>query len=323
MRALDEVLRADAPGHHAERFEKAWACTGCGACRALCLLDNPVADTLFDGRADAFANDLAPPAVKAFLRDEAATDGARRRARASLDAEGATHATLRYMPGCAEADARPEQVRDAAEAVGLLGRCGCGVSAEVCCGAKLHDAGDRLGLLAQARRFAESVRGVETLVVGDADCLAVLRSVYPRLGVTLPKVEHLSEFAEAHLDRLGAVEAPQRVVWHDPCKLGRGLGVYDAPRRVLSAVLGRPVGEAENHRDKALCSGGGGLVPLTRPETAREIAAMALAELAQGGDTVVVVGCASSRARFAEAGAAVEDFATWVLRGARAGAQRP
>ena len=45
----------------------------------------------------------------------------------------------------------------------------------------------------------------------------------------------------------------KRYVYHDPCELGRGLSIYDAPRRVVSAV-GTLV-EASHNRKDALCCG--------------------------------------------------------------------
>ena len=44
------------------------------------------------------------------------------------------------------------------------------------------------------------------------------------------------------------------MVYHDPCELGRGCGVYEEPRNVL-----RTIGElkkAEKERDESICCGG-------------------------------------------------------------------
>jgi len=44
------------------------------------------------------------------------------------------------------------------------------------------------------------------------------------------------------------------LVFHDPCELGRGCGIYDEPRALLRRV-GRVV-EAEKHHAESICCGG-------------------------------------------------------------------
>ncbi len=48
--------------------------------------------------------------------------------------------------------------------------------------------------------------------------------------------------------------------------------MYEAPRAVLGRLLGRAPDEFDEHREWAACSGAGGLLPSTMPETSRDIA---------------------------------------------------
>ncbi len=52
-----------------------------------------------------------------------------------------------------------------------------------------------------------------------------------------PAIEHHSEFMARYLDRLPAA-APdgKKIVYHDPCYLGRYRGVYDQPRSVAGTL---------------------------------------------------------------------------------------
>ncbi|MDO9021444.1 MAG: (Fe-S)-binding protein [Deltaproteobacteria bacterium] len=318
MRAMDELLRDVEPAEEASRAAMAWACTGCGRCRTLCLLDNPVVDTLYDGRADALANEIAPAPVSALVAgwDE-------RRARLEADARGAglvgEGAAVAVVPGCRAVREDPAGARRTVRAVSELGGCGAHAVGGECCGAPLWDAGDREGFFQQAARFVAAVGDRATdLVVADSGCAWTLRTLYPRFDLAperWARVEHLAETAARHLDRLRPLDVDGTVAVHDSCRLGRGLGVYDAPRQVMERILGRAPVELPNSREQASCSGGGGLLPITRPATSRAIAAELAGEVREAGDDVgVVTTCTSSRSRLRRAGVRADDLAEWVAR---------
>ena len=54
--------------------------------------------------------------------------------------------------------------------------------------------------------------------------------------------------------RLKLSACDERIVYHDPCELGRGCGVYEEPRKVLSQV-GNLV-KAAKEGDESICCGG-------------------------------------------------------------------
>jgi Fe-S oxidoreductase len=127
-------------------------------------------------------------------------------------------------------------------------------------------------------------------------------------------LEHISELAAHELDKLGHVATTGPVRWHDPCQLGRGLGLYDAPRQVLSRALGRAPDEFERRREHAACSGAGGLLPVTMPHVARAIAKDRAVEHARASGGTIVTACASSSRALAREGADVIDLATVIAR---------
>ena len=91
----------------------------------------------------------------------------------------------------------------------------------------------------------------------------------------------------------------------------------EAPRAVLTRILGKAPAEFADRRDKGACSGGGGLLPKTMPVTSKKIAsARKKAHDAQGGGRIVTA-CASSLRSFRKAGAEADDIATWIAKAIR------
>lgn len=52
------------------------------------------------------------------------------------------------------------------------------------------------------------------------------------------------------------LEKPLTVTFHDPCHLGRGLKIYDAPRELLGKIENLRLNEMTRSREKAYCCGG-------------------------------------------------------------------
>jgi Fe-S oxidoreductase len=308
----------------------AWACTGCFGCRELCDHRNPVADVLLDARAALVASGTARVAPEGAQRVLAGFAKQAERTRAltrllAVQAAGShdVAATTALLVGCGYVRGAPEQARDAIAAAAWVAG-GPVAVVEGCCGLPLRLAGDAEGFRVHAHAFAMSLeqRRTERLLVADAGCALALRRRYPDAGSPLPQsmcVEVLVEAASQRLGGAGTRVSPARgawddavVLWHDPCQLGRGLGVYEAPRAVLTHVLGRAPGEFPSSRDQAACSGAGGLLPSTMPEVARLIASARLGEARQAAvdarRVVVVTGCASSLLALRKAATAHRDL---------------
>jgi Fe-S oxidoreductase len=303
----------------------AWACTGCRACKTRCDHGNEVATVLGDARADLFARGVAPEAAREVARtfdahDAATADAARALARSRGPAAEAATKVL-VLVGCGYLRHHEDVARDALAAAEALvsakdGRPARAAPIEACCGQPLLHAGDREGFARAARRFAALTRGAERLVAVDPGCARTLLVEYARVGVDVPPPELFVDLAadpSAPLAATGAGGAAPR--WHDPCQMGRGLGRYDEPRRALARVAGVDPQEFPRRREGADCSGGGALLPETRPATAAAIASARVGDHRRLGGGTLVTGCAESLRRFRLAGERAEDLATWVARG--------
>lgn len=129
---------------------------------------------------------------------------------------------------------------------------------ERCCGHDLLWEGDADRFLQLARLNAEMIRasGVKRIVSSCPECVRALKIDYPAYGVRLGvEVLHLSELVAD--SKLKTKSQNAKVTFHDPCRLGRHLGVYDAPRKVLEQ-LGYQVVEMRHNRRNATCCGTNG-----------------------------------------------------------------
>jgi Fe-S oxidoreductase len=113
-----------------------------------------------------------------------------------------------------------------------------------------------------------------------------------------------------------------RLSYHDPCRLGRHLGVYDEPRRVMSAVPGVELGEMAASGRDAICCGTSGFTFCDAASRALQLERLESAQAA-GAETMITTcpkcwihfTCAQAgeRRRGAEPPAVrVEDFTVFV-----------
>jgi len=128
--------------------------------------------------------------------------------------------------------------------------------------------------------------GIDTLVTSCAECYRTFSKDYG-LGI---KVVHISEL----LDNLG-LNIDADVTYHDPCRLGRHMGVYDAPRKALTAN-GVVVKEMEHSKENALCCGVSNFMNCNEQTKALRIARMNEAE-ATGAKTLITT-CSKCLAHF-------------------------
>jgi Fe-S oxidoreductase len=175
-----------------------------------------------------------------------------------------------------------------------------------CCGLPLESAGDPEQADAHRLAITREASSAKRFIVVDSGCAFRLRN-----SSSVPFAEAVAEKLER--TRLEPRALPERRLrYHDPCLLGRGLGSYDAPRRLVAGASSGGLAEFSYRRERARCSGAGALVPVTRPETARAIAETRVAEHERLGGGTIVTACAGSLRNFRRAGAEVVDLATVV-----------
>ena len=118
------------------------------------------------------------------------------------------------------------------------------------------------------------------------------RNEYPQYEDASFEVYHHSEYLAmlAESGRLSA-ERPtgRKVVFHDPCYLGRHNGVFDPPRRLIKLSVKSPAAELKQSRgDSFCCGGGGGMSFVEEAKDQRVNQERARQLLETGADTVAV-----------------------------------
>ncbi len=119
-----------------------------------------------------------------------------------------------------------------------------------------------------------------------------------------PPIEHHSEFLARHLDKLPErTGVGEKIVYHDPCYLGRYRNVYDEPRDVV-AKFGTLV-EPPRSRERSFCCGAGGGLAFLGEEKGKRISVERAEELAATGASVVAAACPFCNTMFRDALAGV------------------
>jgi Fe-S oxidoreductase len=113
--------------------------------------------------------------------------------------------------------------------------------------------------LAQALIEQLNTLGVARIVTCDPHAFNSLKNEYPEFGGTYEVIHHTQLIDELLREgRLPVRPSFERVIFHEPCYLGRHNGEYEAPRRVLAKLTRDAPLEFELNRAKAMCCGAGG-----------------------------------------------------------------
>jgi heterodisulfide reductase subunit D len=175
---------------------------------------------------------------------------------------------------------------------------------EKCCGLYAYDLGFRreYDRLENENLTRIKQAGIRKVVVACGSCRRIwqqyAKNAESNIAV-LHGVEYVEELVQTGRLRFSKTIA-KKVTYHDSCHLGRGCGVYQAPRTILRSVPGIELVEMERNQRWAWCCGGGGGVPEAYPDLAQWNAQDRMREAIASGAELVLTSSALCQRSFAD-----------------------
>jgi Fe-S oxidoreductase len=168
-------------------------------------------------------------------------------------------------------------------------------SKERCCGESVRKTGAETVFLSLAQKniqtFSES--GVKKVVVSSPHCYHTFKNEYPEFGAEFEVIHFVQLLDELIKDgkMTFSGEVNKKVIYHDPCYLGRHNEIYDEPRRVLQAIPGVDLLEFPDSRQSSFCCGGGGGRIWMETATGERFSELKLQQAIDAGADIIAVAC--------------------------------
>ncbi|MBE9667198.1 (Fe-S)-binding protein [Mucilaginibacter boryungensis] len=219
---------------------------------------------------------------------------------AEMVAQGKTPDIL-FWVGCAGSfDERAQKItRDICKILQYVGMSYAVLGTEESCtGDPAKRTGNEFLFQMQAMMNIEVLNGydVKKIVTGCPHCFNTIKNEYPGLGGNYEVIHH-SQLIQQLIDE-GKLKAEggesfkgRRITYHDPCYLGRGNDVYEAPRRSLE-ILDADLVEMKRCKSNGLCCGAGGGQMFKEPEPGKkDINIERMEDILQSQAKVVAAAC--------------------------------
>ena len=170
-------------------------------------------------------------------------------------------------------------------------------SEESCTGDPAKRAGNEFLFQMQAMINIQVMNGygIKKIVTACPHCFNTLKNEYSELGGNYEVVHH-SELLqqlinEGRLKVSGGAFTGKKITFHDPCYLGRGNDVYEAPRAVIEKLDGA-FSEMKRSRAKGFCCGAGGAQMFKEPEKgSKDVNVERTEEALALNPDIIAVGC--------------------------------
>ncbi|MBA5628452.1 (Fe-S)-binding protein [Moheibacter lacus] len=169
---------------------------------------------------------------------------------------------------------------------------------EGCTGDPAKRAGNEFAFQMQAMMNIEVLNAYEikSIVTTCPHCFNTLKNEYPSLGGNYEVLHHSQYLQKIINEGKLTIEGNQpfkgrRITFHDPCYLGRGNNVYEAPRTLIEKLDAELV-EMKRCKTRGLCCGAGGAQMFKEPEKGnKDINIERTEEALQIQPNIIATGC--------------------------------
>jgi heterodisulfide reductase subunit D len=300
-----------------------WDCLTCAQCSVRCPADINFPEFIRKMRGEArSAGFEGVPAHNGMLQTimDLQTKPVRQH-RTSWIQDGKTKETgdVFYFVGCRPyfnvifRDIDAGSIQGAQHILKILNRCGVEPvvsNDERCCG---HDAlwnGNVETFKRLARLNLDTIRssGAKQVVFSCPEGYHTFKNIYPKyFGELGFEPVHILDFLAQKLEAgaIGFTESEKKIVtFHDPCRLGRMAGIFDAPRRLIEAMPGLEFKEMTRSRENGVCCGTSGWMNCS--SCSKKIQMERLTEAMDTGASALVTACPKCQIHFRCAKAAYQ-----------------
>jgi Fe-S oxidoreductase len=305
--AMGMIASSEEKDEIAREVDKIYRCVGCEACVDQCPHGVHIPNILRAGRRLLVDFGSYPESLKPIVRkihDSGNPLGEPREKRTAWT-EGLDVPRFEagmdflYISCCLSAyDPRLRHVAEAVVTVLKAADVSFGIleGRESCCGEAVRRVGAEnvFSQVAQANIAALTEAGASKVLVNSPHCYATFKNEYPELGATFEPVHVVQLLGELLEEGRLNPSKPfdKRVVYHDPCTLGRQNGIYEEPRRVLESIPGLELIEVPDfNRNLSMCCGAGSGGLWMEWEKDERMADIRLGQLLETGADVIAVAC--------------------------------
>ncbi|MEM3673139.1 MAG: (Fe-S)-binding protein [Candidatus Bathyarchaeia archaeon] len=280
-----------------------WSCTTCSTCGIRCPKEINPYEFLIDIRSMAVEEGQISPTIRDALESifKNGNPWGRIRNKRSEWSQGlnlkhiSQGAEILYYVGCTAAyDTRIQEVakslvkcfEKAGLNFGVLG------DEESCCGSEVYGMGEKglFDFLVEENMKTFNKYGVKHVVTS---CPHGFHAFKNRYNQTTFEVQHHTQLLAKLIDEKKlsfTKEVNKKVIYHDPCFLGKQNGIYEEPRKVIESLPGVKLLEFDRSRAKSLCcEGGGGRMWVDIPGP--RLAEIRVKDAAEAGAEVIAVAC--------------------------------